>query len=87
MRPHDPPPPVYAFGYRSQPRSGNEINGWGRGEKVRATPVFHSAQGAPVAWQALDEFFSSINPWSEPGRGFSLSEELLRRRGERQRPS
>ena len=63
MRPHEPPTAHYSFGYRSLPRSGNEINGLGVTEKVRATPVFHSSGGDPLEWQALDEFFSVINPW------------------------
>ena len=29
VRPHDPPAPTYAFGYRNAPISGNEINGLG----------------------------------------------------------
>jgi len=63
VRPHEPPTAHYSFGYRSSPRSGNEINGLGVTEKVRATPVFHSSGGDPLEWQALDEFFSVINPW------------------------
>ncbi len=63
MRPHAPPPAEYAFGYREKPRSGNEINGFGLAEKVRATPVFHR-HGEATDWQALDDFFSFINPWS-----------------------
>ena len=63
MRPHEPPSTHYSFGYRSPPRSGNEINGLGVAERVRATPVFHSSGGNVLEWQALDEFFSVINPW------------------------
>ncbi len=63
MRPYEPPLASYSFGYRSLPRSGNEINGLGVAEKVRATPVFHSSGGEPLEWQSLDEFFSVINPW------------------------
>lgn len=63
MRPRRPPPPDYAFGYRSPPRSGNVINGRGLADKVRATPVFHR-HGEETDWQALDDFFSFINPWS-----------------------
>ncbi len=63
MRPHQPPAPEYAFGYRQPPRSGNEINGLGVAGKVRATPVFHR-HGEATDWQALDDFFSFINPWS-----------------------
>ena len=63
MRPQQPPTPEYAFGYRRPPRSGNEINGLGVADKVRATPVFHR-HGEATDWQALDDFFSFINPWS-----------------------
>jgi len=63
VRPLDPPKATYSFGHRSAPRPGNEINGLGLEEKVRATPVFHSSQANAVEWQALDDFFSFINPW------------------------
>ena len=42
MRPHDPPPPTYAFGYRHPPISGNEINGLGVTERTRPEKVFHN---------------------------------------------
>jgi NAD-dependent dihydropyrimidine dehydrogenase PreA subunit len=57
------PPPVYAFGYRRTPESGNAINGVGEERPRRARPVFHASGGAPLAWKALDDFFSLINPW------------------------
>lgn len=63
MHPLDPPPPRYAFGYREPPRSGNEINGRGVTERVRARPVFHDSGRVRLDWQALDQFFSLINPW------------------------
>ena len=63
MRPHLPPPPTYAFGYLSPPESGNAINGLGEVKKTRARQVFHSSTGEPLAWKALDDFFSVINPW------------------------
>jgi NAD-dependent dihydropyrimidine dehydrogenase PreA subunit len=63
VRPHGPPPPRYAFGYRSPPESGNAINGLGEAERSRARKVFHSSGGEPLAWKALDDFFSVINPW------------------------
>jgi epoxyqueuosine reductase len=63
VRPDSPPPPVYAFGYLSPPVSGNAINGLGQSEKTRARKVFHSSSGEPLAWKALDDFFSIINPW------------------------
>src|SRR5262245_42372853 len=64
MRPAAPPPPTYAFGYRNPPPSGNGINGLGESEPSRARQVFHSSGGEPLAWKALDDFFSVINPWS-----------------------
>jgi epoxyqueuosine reductase QueG len=63
MKPHDPPPPTYAFGYRRPPVSGNAINGLGESQRRRARPVFHASGGPPLAWKALDDFFSVINPW------------------------
>ena len=63
MRPLEPPPPTYAFGYLSPPESGNAINGLGEPEKRRARHVFHSSTGEPLAWKALDDFFSLMNPW------------------------
>ena len=62
MRPHDPPPPTYAFGYRQAPVSGNEINGLGVAERTRARKVFHNPGGETLPWDALDHFFALINP-------------------------
>lgn len=64
MKPDNPPPPDYAFGYKKPPVSGNTINGFGVAEKIRASHVFHNATGERLAWEALDDFFSMINPWS-----------------------
>ena len=58
------PAPEYAFGYRSPPRSGNEINGMGDDKPGRAHHVFHSAGNIRLEWQALDDFFGLISPWS-----------------------
>lgn len=63
IRPKDPPPPEYAFGYVDSPRSGNAINGLGEREWRPATAVFHNAGNAQLEWQALDDFFGLINPW------------------------
>lgn len=63
MKPDNPPPPTYAFGYKNPPQSGNEINGLGLKQKVRARHVFHNATGEDLPWNALDEFFSQINVW------------------------
>ena len=64
MKPEAPPPPTYAFGYRRPPLSGNTINGLGEPEFSRARKVFHSSGGEKLAWKALDDFFSVVNPWS-----------------------
>lgn len=56
------PPPVYAFGYRRPPVSGNTINGHGEAARRRARQVFHGS-GETLAWQALDDFFSLVNSW------------------------
>ena len=63
IKPENPPPPTYAFGYRHPPRSGNEINGLGETERRQPQHVFHSAGGPPLDWQALDDFFGLISPW------------------------
>jgi epoxyqueuosine reductase len=57
------PPPTYAFGYRRPPESGNAINGLGEVRRLQARPVFHASGGEPLAWKALDDFFSLVNPW------------------------
>ncbi len=59
----DTPPTDYAFGYKEQPASGNDINGLGAAEKTRARHVFHNATGESLSWNALDEFFSQMNVW------------------------
>ena len=64
MRPAEPPAPEYAFGYRHPPQPGNTINGLGSTETARARHVFHNATGQPLPWDALDNFFSYINPWA-----------------------
>ena len=64
MKPRNPPSPEYAFGYKEQPASGNDINGLGETGRHRARHVFHNATGTPLPFDALDEFFGYINPWS-----------------------
>lgn len=81
MRPHDPPPARYAFGYRVSPRSGNEINGLGVPEHARARHVFHSATGDALGWKALDDFFSYINPWRVALHMLANTWQLRRRDG------
>src|SRR5262249_10233412 len=39
VKPESPPPPIYAFGYRRPPLSGNTINGLGEEERSRARKV------------------------------------------------
>ena len=63
IRPSDPPPSDYAFGYETPPRSGNEINGLGVAEKVRARHIFHNPGNSDIEWHALNDFFTMINPW------------------------
>lgn len=64
IKPDNPPPPTYAFGYRQMPRSGNEINGLGETTRRQARHVFHHSGDEQLDWQALDDFFSMISPWS-----------------------
>ena len=64
MKPRNPPAPSYHVGYRSQPTSGNAINGLGSAKSSRARHVFHNATGGPLPFDAIDEFFGYINPWS-----------------------
>lgn len=64
IKPNQPPSLTYAFGFKQRPRSGNEINGLDKTEKNQARQVFHNAGDEPIEWQALDDFFSLINPWS-----------------------
>ena len=81
MRPSDPPPPNYAFGYRAQPRSGNDVNGLGETERRRARRVFHNASGESLPWDAADEFFGYINPWSVVKHMVANAWQLRRRTG------
>ncbi len=81
MRPHNPPPAVYAFEYERSPISGNAINGLGEQTKRRARQVFHSSGRGPgrepIAWAALDAFFNLI---SEPGPFWQVVRTLWQRR-------
>jgi Pyruvate/2-oxoacid:ferredoxin oxidoreductase delta subunit len=81
MRPHDPPPPTYAFAYRTPPVSGNAINGVAETERRRARPVFHSSGGPALAWKALDDFFSLINPWPAVRHMFANTWQIRRADG------
>ena len=81
IKPENPPPPDYAFGYQEPPRSGNEINGLGITEKVPAQQVFHSAGNARLEWQALDDFFGVINPWPVVRQVIGNAWQLRKRNG------
>ena len=64
MKPFDPPPPIYSFGYKKRPVSGNQINGLGIKERIKAKHVFHDPGGKNLAWHAMDQFFSYITSWN-----------------------
>lgn len=81
MRPENPPGPEYAFGYRRKPRSGNIINGLGEREPRQARHVFHDATGERLDWEALDGFFSYINPWRVVRHMLANTWQLRRQQG------
>jgi NAD-dependent dihydropyrimidine dehydrogenase PreA subunit len=64
IKPLDPPPPTYNFAYHEQPQSGNEINGLNETSQRQARHVFHSAGSSRLEWQALDDFFGMVSPWT-----------------------
>ena len=64
IKPYNPPPAEYSFSYKQNPVSGNEINGLGVSEKVRAKHIFHNPGNLMLEWGALNDFFTMINPWS-----------------------
>jgi len=76
MRPCNPPPPTYAFGFRHPPESGNSINGLGQSRRSRARIVFHAGRGEPLAWKPLDDFFSLVNPWRVVRHAFFIAWQL-----------
>ena len=57
------PAPMYHFKYRSQPKSGNAINGLGETMKRRPVQIFHSSGFRTVEWQALELFFLLTMPF------------------------
>jgi epoxyqueuosine reductase len=59
----DFPSPELPFRYRSQPRSGNEINGLGESAFRRAVQVFHGSGARELEWRKLELFFAMINPF------------------------
>ncbi len=75
---HAWPQPAYHFKYRSQPKSGNEINGLGETEKRRPVPIFHSSGFREVEWWALELFFLMTMPFRLFIRGL-FSRWLLRK--------
>ncbi len=81
IKPDNPPPAEYAFGYRRPPRSGNDINGLGVTKPAPAQPVFHSAGNARLEWQALDDFFGVINPWPVVRHVIANAWQLRKRNG------
>ena len=81
MRPDSPPDASYAFGYRTPPRSGNDINGRGERQERRASHVFHNATGERLDWEALDGFFSLINPWGVVRHMLANTWQLRRQEG------
>ncbi len=58
MKLYDTPAAEYAFAYREQPISGNEINGLGVTEPMRAKYVFHCMEHGPFPWFGLNLFFA-----------------------------
>lgn len=57
MKLHDVPPAEWVPRYREPPPSGNEINGLGVSEPMRARRVFHAVERADFPWRALNFFF------------------------------
>ena len=59
----DFPAPELPFHYRQQPRSGNDINGLGQADPVRAVQIFHGSGARELEWHKLEWFFALINPF------------------------
>ena len=53
----------YNFGYNESPRSGNEINGLGVNEEVRAVQIFHGSGFRKLEWEAMEMFFLMTMPF------------------------
>lgn len=65
VKPLNPPPYSAVPVYPVPPRSGNEINGLGIREKIRARHVFHTNPAyGPHAWMLLNRFFTSLSTWA-----------------------
>ncbi len=50
--------------YRQPPPSGNDINGLGVREKIRAKRVFHDFGRPGFAWSGMNGFFLMNNTWA-----------------------
>ena len=64
MKLYDTPSAENLPAYRAQPVSGNEINGQGIKEKVRARRVFHAPWNREMAWTGMNDFFLMNNTWA-----------------------
>ena len=64
MKLYDTPTAENLPAYRAQPVSGNEINGQGIKEKVRARRVFHAPWNREMAWTGMNDFFLMNNTWA-----------------------
>ena len=56
MRLYDTPSAENLPAYRSQPVSGNDINGLGVREKVRPGRVFHATWNRELPWTVMNDF-------------------------------
>ena len=57
------PEAVYHYGYADTPRSGNDINGLGITERVRAVQIFHGSGFRKLEWEAMEMFFLMTMPF------------------------
>jgi Pyruvate/2-oxoacid:ferredoxin oxidoreductase delta subunit len=73
MKPVAPPPLAHQPVYPVPPRSGNDINGLGAREKIRARHVFHTtpAYGMPD-WFLLNRFFNAVVPFATLRQGLAV---------------
>ena len=76
------PEAVYHYGYTSPPRSGNDINGLGGKERVRAVQIFHGSGFRKLEWEAMEMFFLMTMPFRLFIRG--LRSRLLLRKADGQ---
>lgn len=65
MRPKNPPPAEYHFGWADPPRSGNAINGLGLAKKIRPSKIFPE-QEDDYEWRPFWAFMQlNYMPWSK----------------------